>query len=44
MPHRLASINEFLILTDLNNLYIIEKETYQTIANYKIKGEVQSIC
>lgn len=44
MSHKLESLNDFLILADLNNIYIVEKETYQVIANYKIKGELTALC
>ena len=44
MSHFLFNINEYLILTDLNSLYVVEKENYQIIACYETKGECTAIC
>ena len=44
MSHFVCNINDYLILTDLNSLYIVEKEGYQIIASYETKGECTAIC
>ena len=44
MSHNIKNIGDYLILTDLNCLFIIEKETFQIIATYDTDGEATAIC
>ena len=44
MAHFICNINEYLIMSDLNSLYIAEKDGYQIIASYATKGECTAVC
>lgn len=43
MAHYMMMFDDYLILTDMSYLYVLEKEQFKIIAAYDTKGDVTAL-
>ena len=44
LPLFIKVVNEFIVIVDTVQLYILDKSSFKIIATYQCKGEVASVC
>jgi hypothetical protein len=44
LAHLIKLFDDYLIMVDAEDLYILEKQTHKIMARYQTKGEVTALC